>query len=109
MRLQGFLVSLRLVGLQASGLLLLGDLLLMPACRTNGRTGFLLAVCAYFFCILLCFEHVGLAVYLALLTRLRLVLARRLRALLSVLVGYSSCRANPCAYVCYVYVNAYTM
>jgi hypothetical protein len=41
--------------------------------------GFLLAVCAYSFCILRCLEHVGLVVYLALLTRLRLVLARRKR------------------------------
>jgi hypothetical protein len=81
----------------------------MPAYRTNGKTGFLLAVCAYSFCILLCFEHVGPVVYLALLTRLRLVLAPRLRALLVLLVGYLSCRANPCACVCYVYVNAYTM
>jgi hypothetical protein len=81
----------------------------MPACRTNGKMGFLLAVCAYSFCIPRCLEHVGPVVYLALLTRLRLVLAPRLRALLVLLVGYLSCRANPCAYVCYVYVNAYTM
>jgi hypothetical protein len=41
--------------------------------------GFLLAVCAYSFYILHCLEGVALVVYLALLTRLRLVLARRKR------------------------------
>jgi len=77
------------------GLLLLGDRLRLLACRTNGKTGFLQAICVYSFCNLLGLEVLGLHVYLALLTRLRLVLARRLRALLLVLVGYSSCRANP--------------
>jgi hypothetical protein len=56
------------------------------ACHTNYRMGFLLAVCAYSFCILRCLERVALAVYLALLTRLRLVLARRKR--LAVVVGW---------------------
>lgn len=89
-------MSLHRVGLLANGLLQLNDLLRLLAYRTNGRTGFLLAICVCFFCILRYFERVALAVCLALLTRLRLVLARRLRALLLVLVGYLSCRANPC-------------
>ena len=46
--------------------------------------GFPLAVCAYSFCILRFLERVALAVYLALLTRLRLVLARRKRLAIGV-------------------------
>ena len=46
--------------------------------------GFPLAVCAYSFCILRCLERVALAVYLALLTRLRLVLARAIALALGV-------------------------
>ena len=68
------------------GLLLLGDLLRLLACRTNGKTGFLLRVCVCFSCSLLALEGVGLAVYLALLTRLRLVLARAIA--LAVGVGW---------------------
>ena len=68
------------------GLLLLGDLLRLLAYRTNGRTGFRLTVCVCFFCSLLGLEVLGLHVYLALLTRLRLVLARRKR--LAVGVGW---------------------
>jgi hypothetical protein len=47
---------------------------------------FLLTVCVCFFCSRLGLEAVGLVVYLALLTRLRLVLARRKR--LAVGVGW---------------------
>ena len=45
--------------------LLLGGLLLWPACRTNGRTAFLLAVFVCCVCSLLGFVGVGLRVYLA--------------------------------------------
>ena len=58
----------------------------MLAYRTNGKTDFLLAVFVYYVCSLLDYVGVGLAVYLALLTRLRLVLARRKR--LAVVVGW---------------------
>ena len=47
---------------------------------------FLQAVCVYSFCSRLGLEAVALAFYLALLTRLRLVLARRKR--LAVVVGW---------------------
>ena len=46
--------------------------------------GFPLAICVYSFYILRCLERVALAVYLALLTRLRLVLARRKRLAIGV-------------------------
>ena len=49
------------------GLLLLGGLLHLLAFRTNGKTGFLLAVFVYCVCSLLGYVGVGLAVYLALL------------------------------------------
>ena len=61
------------------GLPLLGDRLRLLAYRTNGKTGFLLTVCVCFFCSRLGLEALALVVYLALLTRLRLVLARRKR------------------------------
>jgi hypothetical protein len=48
--------------------------------------GFQQAVCVCSFCSLLVLEGVGLAVYLALLTRLRLVLARRKR--LALVLGW---------------------
>ena len=58
---------------------LLGDLLRLLARYTNGKMGSLQAVFGCSFCSLLDLEGVGLHVYLALLTRLRLVLARRKR------------------------------
>lgn len=76
------------------GLPLLGDRLHLRACRTNGKTGFLQAICVCFFCSLLGLEGVGLVCYLALLTRLRLVLAPRKRVAV-VVAGCLSCRANP--------------
>ena len=57
------------VGQRASDQLLLSDLLRLLAYRTNGKTGFLQAICVYFFCIPHYLERVGLAVYLALLAR----------------------------------------
>ena len=89
------------------GLLLLNDLLRLLAYRTNGKMGFRLTVCVCFFCSLLGLEVLGLHVYLALLTRLRLVLPRRLRALLTVCVGCLSCRANP--FVCVLFVICMSM
>ena len=63
---------------------LLSDLLRLLARYTNGKTGSLLIVCVCFSCSRLALEGVGLAVYLALLTRLRLVLARRKRLAIGV-------------------------
>jgi len=81
-----FLVSSHRVGQPANGLPLLGDRPRLLACHTNYKMGFLLAICVYSFYILHCLEPLGLAVYLAWLTRLRLVLARRKR--LAVGVGW---------------------